>query len=383
MAPKGSIVSTSPTDEALARLAQAMRAGRERIAHERAAGHPGPRPRYLAGWFDAPSEATAHADSADERRATTPGNGTSAARPEVRRQATLAIAGISAVPGMAVPATFESPLEERLAQYAERVIRADALYETQVVAATLAGNFRLDAVLSVGRHRIGLEVDGKEFHSGHEQEVRDRWRDALILGSQAVGAVYRLPGYAVDRWPYETIEAVCHAERYCSAMEWCSSRGALLLPSVRSPAARTPVMPHQGAIRVEFDEQYGLRRWDQRAERWVVADGITDEDLDDYYEARSRHRTRDAGPGAECIEWRGITVRRHAFSIDPRTLGASLRAAFLFALEQGPTALDRLRRAWANRAVGGMAPELSQYSWGRVSDSNGYAREAAEVHRPL
>ena len=329
-----------------------MRAGRARVASDRAAGHPGPQPQHLAGWFDqvATPPPAPNAASGD------PNGSDATARPpirgEVRRQATLAVVGYPSGVGPSVPAVFESPLEERLASYAERVIRADARYETQVEVSTLAGMFRLDAVLNVASHRIGLEVDGSEYHDSYEQQVRDTWRDALILGSQAVAAIYRLPGYAVDRWPYETIEAFCLAERRFGGVEWKSARGAQLLPSVRSPAAQPPTMPHQGGIRVEFDRRYGLYRWDRHQENWVVADGITDDELHDYLEARCYQWTSRAGPGAEHIEWRGITVRRHAFSTAPRTPGAKLRAAYCFALEQGAMPLDQIRRAWARRVAG-------------------------------
>lgn len=342
-------LAASSGDEALDRLERVLLAGRERVARDRAAGHPGPRPQYLAGWFDQVAKPPAGSDTPRTDRSTSAGAVGTSTRSEVRRQATLAVVGYAADVSLALPAVFESPLEERLASYAERVIRADARYETQVEVATLAGTFRLDAVLSVGSHRIGLEVDGSEYHSSYEQQVRDTWRDALILGSQAVTAIYRLPGYAVDHWPYETLEAVCLAERRYGGVEWCSSRGAQLLPSVRSPAAHPPVMPHQGGIRVEFDRRHGLYRWDRHQEDWVVADGITEDELHDYLERRCYQWTSRAGPGAEHIEWRGITVRRHAFSTELRTPGARLRAVFCFALEQGAIPLDQLRRAWARR----------------------------------
>jgi hypothetical protein len=53
---------------------------------------------------------------------------------------------------------------------------------------TIAGNFRIDFVISGKYHKIGIECDSKAFHV----PIRDFYRDALILGEKALDSIYRI-----------------------------------------------------------------------------------------------------------------------------------------------------------------------------------------------
>ncbi|TGU70716.1 hypothetical protein E4633_17105 [Geomonas terrae] len=78
--------------------------------------------------------------------------------------------------------------------------------------------------------KIGFECDGKDFHD----ESRDEWRDAMILGSKGVDAIYRMRGadlyyhindilYFISKWDPELF----------------SQRGLLNLEVLASDAVRT------------------------------------------------------------------------------------------------------------------------------------------------
>jgi hypothetical protein len=92
---------------------------------------------------------------------------------------------------------YESPIEDDLALGLAKYVELGTAVEKQVEVQTICGNFRLDFVATApGGRRIAYECDGKEFHSG-EAEVRDEWRDAMILGAGAVDGIVRVPGSAI------------------------------------------------------------------------------------------------------------------------------------------------------------------------------------------
>lgn len=86
---------------------------------------------------------------------------------------------------------YDSPLENDFAyqvvKYLDEVVDLQAQYHVK----TICGLFVVDFVVtsSSGR-RVGFECDGKEFHN----TSRDEWRDAMILGSGELDAIYRLRG---------------------------------------------------------------------------------------------------------------------------------------------------------------------------------------------
>ncbi len=85
---------------------------------------------------------------------------------------------------------YDSPIEEIFAHNALKYVAEDASIETQFVVKTICGTFRLDFVIERQGRRLGIECDGHNFHDEHP----DEWRDAMILGTGAVDAIYRLRG---------------------------------------------------------------------------------------------------------------------------------------------------------------------------------------------
>lgn len=125
---------------------------------------------------------------------------------------------------------YDSPLEDdfayHLTKYLEPTIRLVPQFEVK----TICGVFRIDFVAEGPMGLIGFECDGKQFHD----DSRDEWRDAMILGSNGVEAIYRLRGtdlyyhiddilYIVSRWNPELF----------------SQRGLLNLQALVSDAVRT------------------------------------------------------------------------------------------------------------------------------------------------
>jgi hypothetical protein len=89
---------------------------------------------------------------------------------------------------------YESPLEDLFAYNLDKYVAAQAKISKQKEVQTFCGDFRLDFVATSANGRsVGIECDGTEFHD----ESRDEWRDAMILGSIGLSAIYRFQGPAL------------------------------------------------------------------------------------------------------------------------------------------------------------------------------------------
>lgn len=86
---------------------------------------------------------------------------------------------------------YDSPIEDLFVWNFAKYAHEDVQLKCQVPVNTICGLFVIDFVAySPKIGRIAFECDGKEFHSAS----RDEWRDAMILGKEAVDVIYRLRG---------------------------------------------------------------------------------------------------------------------------------------------------------------------------------------------
>jgi hypothetical protein len=87
---------------------------------------------------------------------------------------------------------YDSPIEEILAWGLSKHLVEGATLDKQVEVGSRFARFRIDLVASTpAGDRVGFECDGKDFHT---DRLRDECRDALILGTQSVSAIYRFRG---------------------------------------------------------------------------------------------------------------------------------------------------------------------------------------------
>lgn len=86
---------------------------------------------------------------------------------------------------------YDSPIEDLFAFSAEKHLAEGLYLEPQVECPTRYGTFQLDFAARLPGRALGFECDGADFHA---DVVRDEWRDALIIGTGAVQAVYRFRG---------------------------------------------------------------------------------------------------------------------------------------------------------------------------------------------
>jgi len=108
----------------------------------------------------------------------------------------------------------ESPIEELFLREFEKVMNDDARIRGQYEVETQVGRFRLDFVVerpALGL-TIGIECDGRDFHSAD----RDSHRDAAIVATHVVDKVYRLRGRDINFRIHDLLEllAFCEADLF-------------------------------------------------------------------------------------------------------------------------------------------------------------------------
>jgi hypothetical protein len=88
---------------------------------------------------------------------------------------------------------YESPLEDIFAWNIIKYLSNSIVLEKQVTLDTICGAFRVDFVVHKRLAKIGLECDGRDYHN----PVYDEWRDAILIGSNQLQAVYHFPGRGI------------------------------------------------------------------------------------------------------------------------------------------------------------------------------------------
>src|SRR5262245_53638160 len=120
---------------------------------------------------------------------------------------------------------FESPPERLFHDQLRKRMPAESELLCQFDVRTLCGAFRLDFLAAVQNRRIGIEIDGKEFHDQH----RDAWRDAMILGDRQADEIIRFRGcdlhYHLDDCFYllSKIQPLLFTERHARVIERLAS----------------------------------------------------------------------------------------------------------------------------------------------------------------
>ena len=96
---------------------------------------------------------------------------------------------------------FDSPIETAFADSCFKFLSPTVYVGKQVEVSTTHGIFRLDFLLSVNDRKIAIECDGKDFHEG----LRDELRDAILLGENCCDTIYHFRGHDLVYYPYDCI----------------------------------------------------------------------------------------------------------------------------------------------------------------------------------
>ena len=125
----------------------------------------------------------------------------------------------------------ESPVEDIFLEEFRKVANDEIRVWRQHECQTSAGTFRLDFALGhIARGpEIGIECDGRDFHSAD----RDRKRDAAIVAVGIVNKIYRLRGRDLFFRVFHTLDLLATVEPGLF-----SQRGLVNLETLCSPRSR-------------------------------------------------------------------------------------------------------------------------------------------------
>jgi hypothetical protein len=119
---------------------------------------------------------------------------------------------------------FDSPIETAFADSCFKFLSPNVHVRKQVEASTTHGIFRLDFLMSVNDKEIAIECDGKDFHEG----LRDELRDAILLGGGNCTTIYHFRGSDLVFYPHDCVWLVSVLDK-----DLFSQRGHIQLRQLR------------------------------------------------------------------------------------------------------------------------------------------------------
>ncbi len=119
---------------------------------------------------------------------------------------------------------FGSPIETAFADSCFKFLSPSVYVGKQVEASNTHGVFRLDFLMSVNDRKIAIECDGKDFHEG----LRDELRDAILLGGGNCETIYHFRGCDLVYYPYDCVWLVSILDK-----DLFSQRGHIQLGQLR------------------------------------------------------------------------------------------------------------------------------------------------------
>lgn len=177
---------------------------------------------------------------------------------------------------------YNSPIEDAFAYHFSKYANEEVRLDRQVSVQTICGLFVLDFVAqapSIGC--VAIECDGKDFHN----ESRDEWRNAMILGTNSVNAIYRIRGSDITYHINDILYALSRLEPGIA-----STRGEINLSTLASQEAKAASLTQDnelyrlnyreegesGSLRLEVRRQripLGQRRFWQTAYQYALSVG--------------------------------------------------------------------------------------------------------------
>lgn len=153
--------------------------------------------------------------------------------------------------GPAYDPPYDSPLEDLFAYTIVKYLDRSVAFAPQVEVNTICGRFRLDFVAATPAWTVAFECDGAEFHGTSAAASRDEWRDAMILGTGQVDAIYRLPGAGLHHHLQDVLYLIAAVDPVLF-----DTRGHINLHMLASPRARDHTRYESGKAEGMFQLHY-------------------------------------------------------------------------------------------------------------------------------
>ncbi|MDH5675245.1 MAG: hypothetical protein OEZ06_24205 [Myxococcales bacterium] len=118
---------------------------------------------------------------------------------------------------------YDGPIEDMFAYALAKHVSDSVVIHPQFEVSTRAGTFHIDFVLQRDSTLVGIECDEQEFHDMD----RDEWRDAIILRTGKLSAMYRFAGADLYDCIDPCLGLVAQSERWAF-----SERGLLNLETL-------------------------------------------------------------------------------------------------------------------------------------------------------
>ncbi|MCK9524535.1 MAG: hypothetical protein M0R49_01215 [Limnochordia bacterium] len=96
---------------------------------------------------------------------------------------------------------YDSPIELAFAKHCYKHLSPNVDAKEQFEVGTKHGLFRVDFGLFCGKRAIAVECDGKDYHEG----LRDEIRDAILLGEGHFDTAYHFRGCDLVYYPYDCV----------------------------------------------------------------------------------------------------------------------------------------------------------------------------------
>lgn len=133
---------------------------------------------------------------------------------------------------------YDSPIEDEFAYHIVKYLDTNVQIIKQYEVKTFCANYRLDFLLTNNNGwNIGIECDGAKYHNRY----KDRIRDTLILGSNAVSTIFRINGRNIKYnlndclWLIANFNPILFSERGLKNLEALASETIKRMNIIYSP----------------------------------------------------------------------------------------------------------------------------------------------------
>lgn len=170
---------------------------------------------------------------------------------------------------------YEGALQDEFAWHVVKYLREDARLASEVdlEVETARGHalFKVDFILEAGGRLVAVECGGERNLRDHQRRLR---RDAALVASGAVGAVYRLRGSDLLDHMEDCLYLIATWEQASGGPDLFSERGRINLDTLATREAKNlRLRPEQAAAMVTYEIDPEKEEYFSERHLWHAANG--------------------------------------------------------------------------------------------------------------